>query len=63
MTKTDLLDLYQDIITVIDSRSLPEQAIILLVLVCVFLLQTSSIPSAGEISFTSSNEISSSENS
>ena len=48
MMITDLQGLYEDIITMIDNQSVTEQAIILLVLVCVFLLQTSSISYAGE---------------
>ena len=48
MIITDLQGLYEDIITMIDNQSVTEQAIILLVLVCVFLLQTSSISYAGE---------------
>ena len=47
MIITDLQVLYENIITMIDNQSVAEKAIILLVLVSLFLLQTSSISFAG----------------
>ena len=52
MTNADLQALYQDIVTVIESQSLTEQALLLFVLVFVFLSQTSRTFHAGEHIFS-----------